>query len=137
MPTSISQFPILISVLCWIKTNLKGFKTNYCLLNSLQGISYPPKQHRFVEVELEMKFLVFIYLTNCIICTPLYFFPPDISYCRSESYNLYVSGKYWLLRLHSISAKVYFPLFFFAILSVIFFITNNDKVARKWACKYK
>ena len=44
---------------------------------------------------------------------PLFSFPPDISYCRSESYNLYVSGKYWLLRLHSISAKVYFPLFYF------------------------
>ena len=54
-------------------------------------------------------------LRSCLVlyAPPFIFFPPDISYCRSESYNLYVSGKYWLLRLHSISAKVYFPLFYF------------------------
>ena len=80
MPTSISQFPILISVLCWIKTNLKGFKTNYCLLNSLQGISYPPKQHRFVEVEIEV-FSFYIFdklLRSCLVqhMHPLYFLSP-------------------------------------------------------------
>ena len=64
---------------------------------------------------LKYSISIFNKLLNNVVALhtfPHFLFPPTFLCCRSESCNLYVSGKYWLLRLHSISGKVYFPLFF-------------------------